>query len=94
MRTAPSGNPVKGSVVDFMMDHPEVVLSGSVAVLVELLDREEKKVLEMFASCGKESYETVLGQLIAIRRLQKDLYLGAKKVYSVLQTKERVENGI
>ncbi len=94
MRAGPSSTPPKGSVVDFMMDHPEVVLSGAVSLLTTLLSNEEKKVLEMFSTCGKESYDTVLGQLIAIRRLQKDLYTGAKKVYAVLQTKERVENGV
>jgi hypothetical protein len=91
MRAPASGNGVKSSVTDFMMDHPDVVLSGAVTLLSALLANEEKKVLEMFASCGKESYDTVLGQLIAIRRLQKDLYVGSKKVYAVLQTKERVE---
>lgn len=94
MRAGPSPNAPKGSVADFMMDHPEVVLSGAVTLLTTLLSNEEKKVLEMFSTCGKESYDTVLGQLIAIRRLQKDLYTGAKKVYAVLQTKERVENGV
>ena len=94
MRAGPSSTPPKGSVVDFMTDHPEVVLSAAVTHLTTPLSNEEKEVLEMFPTCGKESYDTALGQLIPIRRLQKDLYTGTKKVYAVLQTKERVENGV
>lgn len=75
---------------EILYEHSEIVFNGNLRVFLEILEHEERKLMEKICNCGKNDYDSVQGKLIEIRTLKRDMLEAEKAVRRTLNEQEKL----